>query len=73
MGILVDRMFAEYVYMILKSEAGDMDAIYEDYILHLVGGVGLFALQDHKLIETCGIVNGRQLYALVDLTVKSRE
>lgn len=72
MGILVDRMFAEHVYMILKEDSKDMDAIYEDYILHMVGSVGLFALKDYKLIETCGIVNGRQLYALVDLTAQSR-
>lgn len=73
MGILVDRMFAEHVYMILKEDSKGMDAIYEDYILHMVGTVGLFALKDYKLVETCGIVNGRQLYALVDLTAQSRE
>lgn len=73
MGILVDRMFAEHVYMILKEDSKGTDAIYEDYILYMVGNVGLFALKDYKLVETCGIVNGRQLYALVDLTVESRE
>lgn len=66
MGILIDALFARHVYDILKHESEGMDAIYEDYILHMVGTIGLFALRDYKMIETCGVVGGRQLYTLLD-------
>lgn len=65
MGTLLDGLFAYRVYSIMKLESAGMDAIYEDYILHMVGQVGLLALKEFKLVETCGIVGGRQLYTLV--------
>ena len=62
--IVVDSGYVEYVYELVKMESAELDAIYEDFITHLVGNYGLLALRDHKLIEACGIVNGRQLYVL---------
>lgn len=56
--------YEDYVYDIVKSNCEGMDSIYEDYIIRLVGNVGLDALIEHKLLETCGVVYGRQLYAL---------
>ena len=56
--------YAEQVYEILNNETKGMDAIYKDYILHLVGYSGLDALLENRLLETCGVVNGRQLYVL---------
>ena len=56
--------FADYIYKIVESELEGFDAIYEDYIINLVGFAGLNALRLHKYIESCGIVEGRQLYAL---------
>ena len=56
----------EYVYEAVKNECSGMDAIYEDYILELVGEVGLRTLLEHRLLETCGVINGRQLYALCE-------
>lgn len=53
------------VYDFVKSKSEGMDAIYEDYIVELVGIMGLNALMKHRLIETCGVVNGRQLYTLM--------
>ena len=50
----------EYVY----SKCNDMEAIYEDYIKALVGEYGLELLLICKHLETCGVVNGRQLYVL---------
>lgn len=58
--------YAEHVYQIVKKDAGDMDAIYEDYICHIVGVSGLFALKEAGLLEGCGIVNSRRLYVLVN-------
>ena len=58
--------YVDYVYDIVKSDCEDMDSIYKDYIKQMVGVYGLNALIEHKLIESCGVVNGRQLYVLCD-------
>lgn len=54
------------IYTIVKNECEGLDAIYEDYIINLVGLYGLLLLKGNKLLETCGVVNGRQLYVLVE-------
>lgn len=56
--------YVDFVYDIVSRECKGVDAIYEDYIIYLVGVKGLNMLQKHKLIETCGVINGKQLYAL---------
>lgn len=56
--------YAEQVYEILKNDSEGVDAIYQEYILHMVGESGLNALLESRLLETCGVVNGRQLYVL---------
>lgn len=56
--------YAQLVYKIVKKETEDMDAIYQDYIIQLVGNKGFVALQEEGLIETCGVIDGRQLYTL---------
>lgn len=60
------KTYADYVYDIIKEQTEKFDAIYEDYITELVGVFGLNALLDNNLLETCGIVNGKQLYVLCD-------
>lgn len=54
------------IYKIVKNESEGLDAIYEDYIVSLVGLYGLLVLKGNKLLETCGVVNGRQLYVLCE-------
>jgi hypothetical protein len=65
-----DRYYGEtyigHIYSIVLLESDNMDAIYGDYIKKLVGVFGLNALLDCKLLESCGIVNGRKLYVLRD-------
>lgn len=56
--------FVDLAYDIVRMETLDMDAVYGDYIKSLVGVHGLNALISHNLVEGCGVVNGRQLYAL---------
>lgn len=58
--------YANYVYDIVLFDCEDMDSIYKDYIERLVGVHGFNALHDFNLIESCGVINGRQLYVLVD-------
>lgn len=58
--------YVNLVYDIVKMESVGMDAIYRDYITHLVGVFGLNALLENKLLESCGTVHGRKLYVLRD-------
>ena len=60
-----DYIYAKAVYDIVKNSSDGLDAVYEDYIANLVGYKGLYALLENNLLETCGVVNGRQLYVLV--------
>ena len=66
-------MNAKQVYKTVKDVCGDLDAIYEDYIIYLVGYEGLYKLRDGKLVESCGVVNGRKLYALCEYNLKGEE
>ena len=58
------EQYVDYIYNIVKMETKDMDAIYADYIKELVGIKGLTALIGNDLVESCGVINGRQLYVL---------
>lgn len=58
------EQYVDYVYNIVKMDTEDMDAIYKDYILQMVGVYGFNALYGNDLIESCGVINGRQLFAL---------
>lgn len=58
--------YADYCYQILKSDTHILDAVYEDYIIHLIGVAGLTELRGNSLLEPCGVVLGRQLYTLVE-------
>lgn len=61
------NIHAECVYSIVKECTEGMDAIYEDYIIRLVGIHGLNALIENKLIEGCGVIEGRPLYVLCEM------
>lgn len=56
--------YVDYVYDIVRLDCLEMDAIYSDYIKQMVGVYGLNALLEARLIESCGVINGRQLYTL---------
>ena len=56
--------YVDYVYDIVKSDTEGMDAIYKDYIIQMVGVYGFNALYEHRLLESCGSVNVRELYVL---------
>ena len=61
-----ERPFVDLVYETVKNESQGLDSIYRDYIINLVGVMGLNALIEHKLVEGCGIINGRKLYVLCE-------
>lgn len=58
--------YVDTVYAIVKRECRDLDAINGAYICKLVGDEGLRALIEAKLVETCGVVHGNQLYVLLN-------
>lgn len=58
--------FADKLYEILKEESEGLDAIYENFIKDVIGRRGLDILVRNKLLESCGVVNGRRLYVLVN-------
>lgn len=60
------EQYVDYVYDIVRLDCEGMDSIYKDYILQMVGVYGFNALHQEHLIESCGVVNGRQLYVLCD-------
>ena len=60
------QIYALTVYLMVMEEFADLDAIYEDALIHLVGVRGVESLKENKLLESCWVVNGRQLYTLCD-------
>lgn len=56
--------YVDYIYDIVKLDCENMDAIYKDYIIQMVGVYGFNALHEERLIESCGAVNGRCLFVL---------
>lgn len=54
------------LYETVKEEYDGLDSIYEDCLIHLIGIYGLNLLKINGLLETCGVVNGRQLYVLCE-------
>lgn len=58
--------YVDYVYDIVRLDCEGMDSIYKDYIKQMVGVYGFNALLKDNLIESCGVVNGRQLYVLCE-------
>jgi hypothetical protein len=60
------KTYIDYVYEIVEEECKDIDAIYEDFIVQLVGTRGLYALINCRLLEACGVLHGRQLYTLLE-------
>lgn len=67
------QIYALTVYLMVMEEFADLDAIYEDAMIHLVGVRGVEALKENKLLESCGVVNGRQLYTLCDKFERGEE
>lgn len=61
-----EMVYARLVYEIVKNETDGLDAVYEDFIKHCVGIYGLNVLLKAKLLESCGVVNSRKLYTLLD-------
>ena len=58
--------YVDYCYEIVIEKCAALDSIYEDYIEFLVGTRVLLELIKHGCVESCGVINGRKLYVLVD-------
>lgn len=60
--------YVDYVYDIVRLDCEGMDSIYKDYIIQMVGVYGFNALHQARLIESCGVINGRRLFVLCEKT-----
>ncbi len=58
--------FADKLYDVLKEETEGFDAIYENYIVDVIGRRGLQILFEKGMIQICGAYNGRRMYVLVE-------
>lgn len=58
------EMYAANCADLLHEAYPQADAIYEDAIIDLVGEAGLIALREMQMVESCGSIYGRKLYAL---------
>lgn len=54
----------DYYNALCNHFKGKLDAIYEDTIIAIIGKRGLSLLREFNLIESCGFIDGRKLYAL---------
>lgn len=54
----------DYYNSLCNYFKGKANAIYEDAIIAIIGKRGLSLLREFNLIETCGIIDGRKLYAI---------
>ena len=55
---------AKEIYSGLRDEFAKADALYEDTIIAHCGHDGLQLLREYNFIETCGVLDGRKLYAI---------
>lgn len=49
---------------ILVGCSRGMDAVYEDYVLFLIGQEGFDMLRKNHILESCGSIDGRNLYTV---------
>ena len=58
------HQFVDQVYEVVEKASDKLDALYEDYIIHLVGEEGFELLRYEGFLTTCGSIKGRTLYVL---------
>lgn len=56
------KELADAAYLALNNYKGS--AVYEDTIIELCGYTALMAMKEWHLIEGCGNIDGRKLYAV---------
>lgn len=55
---------ADEYLQLLKTAYPKAEAIYEDAIIDICGMEGLMSLRENRLIELCGVLESRRLYAI---------
>lgn len=54
----------ELFHEIIRGCSRGMDAVYEDYILYLIGQEGFDMLRENHILEYCGSIGDRKLYTV---------
>lgn len=55
-----------HIRNIVKLETSDMDAIYKEHIIQMIGVFGFNDLIKYGCLESCGVIDGRRLYVITD-------
>ena len=63
-------MNVEHLCDSIKEVFTDTNALYEEYIIYLVGFEGLYTLIENGLLESRDVINGRRVYALCEKETK---
>lgn len=63
---LEEAICSRIIFKKVLSECSVLDSIYEDYLIRIVGEYGIKCLKDAGFLETCEVVNGHQLYTIID-------
>lgn len=58
------KQYTDNVYEVVEKACDKLDALYEDYIISLIGEEGFELLRYEGFLTTCGSINGRTLYVL---------
>lgn len=60
----IDILRAEKFHIELKKRAGLAEFVAEEAIINELGAEALYQLKKHNLIECCGVLNGKKMYAI---------
>ena len=59
-------MNPDHLYKAVEEVFDNTNAIYEDYLIYLIGFEGLYTLIENGLLESIDVINGRKTYSLRD-------
>lgn len=56
----------ELLHEVVYGYSRGMDAVYEDYVIYLIGKEGFNILRRNGVLESCGSIDGRRLYTVAE-------
>lgn len=62
--------YIEYVYKFLRKEMEETlssSIIFKEAAIYLIGVRGFSALVEHDLLKLCGVIDGDEVYMLMEL------
>lgn len=62
--LLLTKDLVDLFHEIVAGCSRGMDAVYEDYVLYLIGQEGFDMLRENHILESCGSIGDRNLYTV---------